>query len=251
MTIASRILALIMTLTMLAFTACSSRGAPQDSRQQPSRLETPSSEARQSEAASAAEPADPETPGPMETFAEEPAADAPLPAMTPENQAYYDQYLSAWGFYSPFDKSYTEETFAGDLRPYLFFYSSLAQEGKTQEYEEYQFSGQYPAKLVEDTVMRHFPVTAEQYRAKLKKPANIEGDAEYYDPELDAYNFPGGYGGGSNSGVVTEAKREGDLLTLTCEWYGMDNTFAYSHTVTIRLGAGEDEFMYLSNVVGQ
>lgn len=166
------------------------------------------------------------------------------PEMTPENQAYYDKYLSAWGFYCPFERDYNEQTFAQDFRPYLLYFSSAAQEGKQEEYDK--FGVDIPAQIVEGTVTRHFPVTAEQFRASLSKSQNL---SEYYDVKQNSYHFEGGYGGGSLSGVVTRATREGDLLTLFCDWYGMDDSFCFSHTVTIRLGEEDGDFYYMENTV--
>lgn len=93
---------------------------------------------------------------------------------------------------------------------------------------------------------RHFPVTAEQLRASL---SNAQNTSEYYDPEKSSYHFEGGYGGGSLSGVVTHAEQADGLLKLSCDWYGMDDSFYFSHIVTIRLGQGEDEYFYMENTV--
>ncbi|KAF5047371.1 hypothetical protein DSECCO2_461180 [anaerobic digester metagenome] len=166
------------------------------------------------------------------------------PDMTPENQTYYDKYLSAWGFYCPFVRDYTEQSFAQDFRPYLLYYSSTAQEGKREDYDK--FGIDIPAEIVEKTVSRHFPVTAEQFRASL---SNTQNAFEYYDSEKSSYHFEGGYGGGSLNGVVTHAEQASGLLKLSCDWYGMDDSFYFSHTVTIRRGQGKDEFYYMENTV--
>lgn len=167
------------------------------------------------------------------------------PAMTPENQAYYDQYLSMWGFYCPFERDYDAETFAREFRPYLLYASSVAQEGRQEEYG--RFGVDIPASIVDGTVTRHFPLTVEQFRAGL---AGVRKGTEYYDPQSDSYHFEGGYGGGSMGGVVTHVQREGDdILKLSCDWYGMDDAFYFSHTVTIRLGTESDDFCYIGNTV--
>lgn len=166
------------------------------------------------------------------------------PAMTPENQVYYDQYLSMWGFYCPFERDYSAQTFAQEFRPYLLYASSVAQEGRQEEYD--RFGVDVPAQIVDETVTRHFPLTVEKFRAEL---AESRKGTEYYDPQSDSYHFEGGYGGGSMGGVVTHAEKEGDILKLSCDWYGMDDAFYFSHTVTIRLGTAPDDFCYISNTV--
>ncbi|WMJ82866.1 immunoglobulin-like domain-containing protein [Oscillospiraceae bacterium LTW-04] len=166
------------------------------------------------------------------------------PQMTPENQSYYDKYLSAWGFYRPFEINYDEETFAQDFQPYLLYYSSAAQEGRRDENDK--FGVDIPAQIVEKTIIRHFLVTIEQYRASLPKSRN---SMEYYDSEKGIYHFEGGYGGVGFDGVVTEAKKEGNLLMLSCDWYDVTDCFQYSHTVTIQLGQQPDEFYYIKNIV--
>lgn len=167
------------------------------------------------------------------------------PAMTPENQKYFDQYLCAWGFYCPFQRDYNEETFAQDFRPYLLYFSSVVQEGKQEEYYD-KFGVDVPADIVEETVMRHFPVTAEQFRASLPKSRN---PMECYDPQNNVYHFEGGYGGVGFDGVITQAEKEEDILKLSCDWYDVTDCFKFSHTVTIRLGEGEEKFYYIENTV--
>jgi hypothetical protein len=167
--------------------------------------------------------------------------------MTPENQAYYDDYLSAWSLYSPFDRSYTEETYAEEFRPYFLFLSSVIQEGSEQEFEPYKESGDYLAELVESVVTRHFPLTAEQFREKLPM---AESNAEFYDPDKNVYHFAGGVGGGEMQGAVTNAVLVGDELTLDCSWYYPflePVTAIFSHTVTIVLGEDEGDFYYKEN----
>lgn len=166
------------------------------------------------------------------------------PDMTPENQAYYDKYLSMWGFYCPFERDYTEQTFAQDFRPYLLYFSSAAQEGRREEYERYGID--VPAQIVDETVMRHFPVTAAQFRAVL---AQSRKGTEYYDPQSDSYHFEGGYGGVGMMGVVTHAQKEGNRLKLSCDWYDVMDSYQFSHTVTIRLGEGAEDFYYTENTV--
>ncbi len=166
------------------------------------------------------------------------------PDMTPENQAYYDKYLSAWGFYCPFDRDYTEQTFTQDFRPYLLYYSSAAQEGRREEYDRYGVD--VPAQIVEETVARHFPVTAVQFRAAL---AQSRKGTEYYDPQSDSYHFEGGYGGAGMMGVVTHAEKEANRLKLSCDWYDVVDSYQFSHTVTIRLGERADDFYYIENTV--
>jgi len=174
----------------------------------------------------------------------------PVPAMSAENQAYYDQYLSAWGFYSPFDMDFSQQAYFTDYNPYLLYYGCAAQEGVSWQYRESYFDD-VPASVVEQTVTDHFLISVEVFREKLRKPAEAGAESAYYDPELDAYHFPGGYGGGSLHGSVTSAAQDGNLLTLTCEWYNMDDSFAYSHTVTIRLGEEKKDFVYVSNKVNE
>ncbi len=166
------------------------------------------------------------------------------PDMTPEQQDYYNKYLSVWGFYCPFDRDYTEQSFAQDFRPYLLYYSSAAQEGRREEYDK--FGVDVPASVVEGTVTRHFPVTAEQFRARL---AQDRKGTEYYDPQNDSYHFEGGYGGVGLEGVVTHFVQENGLVTLSCDWYDITDRYQFSHAVTIRLGAGADEFYYMKNSV--
>lgn len=57
----------------------------------------------------------------------------------------------------------------------------------------------------------------------------------------------GEYGGGSNFGIVTEARRQDGLLILDCDWYNVEGAPAYSHTVTIREDG--ETLVYLANQV--
>jgi hypothetical protein len=165
--------------------------------------------------------------------------------MTSDNQEYFNKYLSCWGAYCPFVRSYTEESFAEDFAPYMLFYSSAAQENMASKYDAEYFPD-YPANIVEDTVLRHFPVTVEQFRAKLASRSTVE----YYEAEKDVYHFEGGFGGPDMPGVVTKSEREGDELRLWCSWYDInDSTLLFAHTVTIRLGDTENEFFYAENDV--
>lgn len=172
----------------------------------------------------------------------------PSPEMTPEHQESYDRYLSAWGFYSPFDQPFTEERYFTEFRTYLLFGGCLWQEspGKLEEFHS-QYGERFPAELVESTIQRHFLLSTATIRSSLP---GTGGSGESFDAETGIYVFPGGYGGGSNHGVVTEAERQGDLLTLTCDWYGMDDSYQYTCKVTIRLGEG-DAFHYIANEVSR
>ena len=159
---------------------------------------------------------------------------------------YYEHYLSAWGFYSPFERDFNEETFAEDFHPYLLFSSGMHQESRWEAFEEgYEDWGVIPADYVELVVTRHFPITAEQYRAALPKTENAW---EYYDSENSTYHFEGGYGGVGLYGEIHYASREGNILVLSCSWYDeYDNSYAFTHTVTIKLGETDLDFYYMEN----
>ena len=159
-----------------------------------------------------------------------------------ENIAYYQKYLGAWGFYCPFERDYTELNFAENFNLYLLYSSCLKLDGVA----EGKIPGYFPAKLVEDTITGRFPVTTQQLRASMPKG---EHGGDHYDPAQNAYYFEGGYGGAERIGMVTLAKKRGDRLTLSCDWFDENGSFVLSHTVTIRLGQGESEFYYMENTV--
>lgn len=48
---------------------------------------------------------------------------------------------------------------------------------------------------------------------------------------------------------MTESSRDGGLLTLTCRWYGMDDSFEFENVVTMRVGENKNDFFYLENRV--
>ena len=163
-------------------------------------------------------------------------------AIIKENIAYYQKYLSLWGFYCPFERDYTEQDFAKDFNLYLLYSSCLRLDGVT----EGKIPGYFPAKQVEDTIIRHFPVNAQQLRASLPKD---EYGGDHYDPAKNAYYFEGGYGGASMNGIVVLAQKREDCLILSCNWFDEEVSFRLSHQVTIRLGQSENEFYYMENTV--
>jgi len=159
-----------------------------------------------------------------------------------KNIAYYQKYLSAWGFYCPFERDYTELDFAKNFNLYLLYSSCLKLDGIAED----KIPGYFPAKLVENTITRHFPVDAQQLRASMPKG---EHGGDHYDPAKNVYYFEGGYGGAAMSGIVALAQKRGDRLILICNWFNDEGSFLFSHKVTIRLGQGENEFYYVENTV--
>ena len=164
-----------------------------------------------------------------------------------EFNEYFEKYLAAFSFFSPFWHSYTEETFTDnpDLNLYLLWISCAMLEGKQDEFtEEYGYEN-IPAAVIEDIIMRHFPITVGQMRA-----LTDEGYPADYYADTNTYTFLVGYGGLDYIGHVVAAEQDGDILWLTCDWYNdYSGTLAYSHVVTIRLGSGEYDFFYVENAV--
>ena len=169
----------------------------------------------------------------------------PIPTMTSEQKELCDKYMAYWGFYSPFDKDFTEQSYFDEFHPYLLFMPIVFSEGKRDEFHE-KYPEWIPAEIYESTLQSRFLLSSDQFRKVVGERKADYG--EYYDPAKNAYFMPGGYGGGSCSGVVTASKRDSELLTLSVSWYGMDDGFVYSHDVTIRV-VSDDEFYYVANKV--
>ena len=164
-----------------------------------------------------------------------------------EQQKFFDDYLSAWTLYNPFMVSYTEKTFPADYPPYLLYSSSIFQEMRFADFSgDYLDTGDIPGDYVEQTIMRHFPVTAEQYRASLPMSADAY---EYYDSAQKIYHFPGGYGGPEMTGKVTEVLQQGNYYYISCEWSDDSGAYLFSNTVTVELGTTDVEFYYKENIV--
>ena len=166
-----------------------------------------------------------------------------LPEMTPENQEYCDRYISMWGQYSPFVVNFDEGNYMQDFHPYHLYNLMALAEGKRDEYNQ-EYGLHVPGEILEDMILRHFLFTAEQIRAWM--PTKEMNESEYYDPETNIYHFEGGYGGGGYNAVVSGSHREGDLLTLICDWYDYADNFAFSQELTLHLGEGEHDFIYVS-----
>ena len=171
------------------------------------------------------------------------------PKMTPENQDYYNKYLRVWGLENPFQNDFSEQNPPKDFEPFLLYggCARLEFEGDMEKYSESRPFPDIPATQVEAVIARHFPVTAEQFRVEVER---MGVERMSYDPQKDVYHFEGGYGGVGVYGVVTNSSREGDLITLDCDWYGgWGDSPVFSNKVTIRLGEKKNDFFYLSNVV--
>jgi hypothetical protein len=165
-----------------------------------------------------------------------------LPKMTPENQEYCDRYIW-WGFYSPFTRDFDEKNYLTEFHVYhLYFLMSNAEGTYDENHETYGVD--ILAEIVEETIMRHFLFSEEQIRGQMA--SKEYNGSEYYDPESNTYHFEGGYGGGSNTAVVSDSRWEGDLLTMTVDWYGMDDSYLYSQELTLRIGEGEYDFVYVA-----
>ena len=164
-----------------------------------------------------------------------------------EYQKFYDNYLSRWTLYNPFNRTYTENTFSDNFSPYFLYAGCIMQESAHADFTgAYLSTGDIPADYVEQTVTRHFPVTAAQYRALLPMTRDAY---EYYDPAQDIYHFPGGYGGPEMTGTVTEVLQEGSCYYISCDWFSDDGSYAFSHTVTVELGAAGTDFYYRENTI--
>ena len=162
-----------------------------------------------------------------------------------EHQRFYDYFLSRWTLYNPFSRTYTEDTFSDDFSPYFLYAGCIMQESAQPNFTgDYRLTGDIPADYVEQTVIWHFPITAEQYRASLPMTPDAY---EYYDPAQNTYHFPGGYGGREMRGTVTEVLQEGNCYYISCDWFNDEGNFEYSHTVTVVLGEIDLDFYYREN----
>lgn len=170
----------------------------------------------------------------------------PLPKMTPENAEYCKRYVDVWGGYTPFSDNFSEENYITDFQIDRIFDALVFLEGREKEYQK-MYQGEIPAKVVEDTIMRHFILTEEQIR--LHTPSSTQNDWNYFDPATNIYHFMGGYGGASNTAIVSDSHRDGNLLTLTCDWYGVEGEYIYSQELTLRLGEEENDFVYIAGHV--
>lgn len=164
------------------------------------------------------------------------------PGMTPENKVYCERYVEMWGFYNPFRDDFAEGAYPPSFHTYHLYYILSGMEGIRDNRGAY---GDIPADFVEGIIAGHFAVSPEQIRSLSYTQEQNPG--EYYDPAQKIYHFEGGYGGGYLTGIVTASSRDGDLLTLTCRWYNMDDSFSFEHVVTLRLGPGEEDFFYVKN----
>jgi hypothetical protein len=167
-----------------------------------------------------------------------------LPEMTPENEEYCERYVSMWGQYTPFLTDFDEENSIEEFHPFLMYAAMASAEGKYGAYK--QESGlDIPADILEDMITRHFLITPEQIRAQI--PDEVEKISSYYHPEDHMYHFPEGFGGLSLDAVVSNSHREGDLLTLQCDWYNPPTAeHMFSQELTIQLGEGAYDFVYVS-----
>lgn len=165
------------------------------------------------------------------------------PEMTPENQEYCEKYVSMWGFYSPFAEDFTEDSYLTNLHTYLTYSPIIFAQGKRDEYQA-KYGADIPAEIVEEAICSHFLLTPDQVRAMT--PTQSQNSDEYYDPDKNIYHFAGGYGGGANSAVVADSKREGNLLTLVCDWYTVESAYLESNRLTIRLD-DDGGFQYLAS----
>jgi hypothetical protein len=165
---------------------------------------------------------------------------------------YYEKYLSAWVLPGLMYKDFDEDSFLSLLNveqhtPYFLYSDGLCQERHWDEHEElYDTAGRIPADYVELIVSRHFPITAKEYR---KLYFSSPGGYESYNEKTNSYNFPGGYGGSGLTGKIYKGTKEGNIITLWCEWFNYENTFELSHKVTILLGDSPLEFKYIRNQV--
>ena len=166
-----------------------------------------------------------------------------LPEMTPENQAYCERYVAIWGFYSPFQKDFDEQNYLTDFHPY-HLYSTLAYTEQKRDEHDKLYGIDIPAEIVEGIIMRHFQFTAEQIR--LQTGTSAANSSEYYNPDTSSYHFEGGYGGGSASAIVTESRKQGNLLTLRVDWYDMGDSFISSQELTLQVGDGDYDFVYVA-----
>jgi len=189
---------------------------------------------------------------------------ADLPVMTAENKAYCDKYVF-YGLYTPFDQDFTEESYLTDFHVYMLFRVAASLQGLSDEYDQNNSLGWFPADFVENTLKGCFLFSADDIRNAVGTDPNNSYNQEYYDASKNAYYFQGGYGGASLMPVVTASKQDGDLLTLSVDWYnwrgvGPDGTvtpdgtgelmyvFTYSNDLTIRLEDGGG-FKYIANKV--
>lgn len=160
-----------------------------------------------------------------------------LPKMTPENQAYHDKYLKPFYpahplFWYSFDETKFEYVHPARI------YSCLA---KSTELKE------VPQDEVEELIAQWFPMTAEQAREL--------SSIREYSVEKGVYTTMSIEGIETDDlcGVVTNSSLEGDVLTLTCDWYtttypGQADSYENTATAITRIRLDSDEkWFYLSN----
>ena len=162
-----------------------------------------------------------------------------------EYQDRFERYVEAWSFYSPFQFAFDKDTMGDlplsvcllwDLCGYIEGVNNL----ETHGYEN------IPADVVEDIIIRHFPITAEQLRTI---PSTTDW-GDHYNADTNAYTFEGGFGGPGSNVILKNVEEDGDLLRFSCDWYAeYDDAYEFSQTVTIRLGDGEHDFYYLENIL--
>ena len=181
------------------------------------------------------------------TSAESTPSNSVIAISQSEYQNFYHNYLNRWTLYNPFIRSYTEETFAYDYSSYLLYAGSVLQESNWMDFAgPFLDAGDIPTDYVEQVITRHFPVTAEQYRASLPMSSDAN---EYYHAAQNIYHFPGGYGGAEKDGKVVEVLQQGNCYYVSCDWNDADGNYLFSHTVTIEIGETDLDFYYKENTL--
>lgn len=155
----------------------------------------------------------------------------PLQPMTQENEDYANRFIQSPLLYNTFKNAFDEETPPVLDVMYCYRYLNGAPNPISPEILW------VPAQQVEERLQKHFPVTAQQLRT-------MAGAA--YDSRRGAYRSGDGYGGLSPSPYVYKAEKAGDILTLYCRWYGMDDgVLLFENIVEVQNPDGD--YFYLQN----
>ena len=167
-----------------------------------------------------------------------------LPAMTAEQQHYFDEYVSRLLWNGMLALDWSGEDFRhistapyglGDsLNLMMAFEDIVGIERMGEIWQEHDI--RIPADIVEETLLRFFPFTVEQIREILYA---------IYDDVDNTYTYAGGRGGGYIFGVVTNVERWDGYVVLSYSLYvGESKSLQNSGALTLK--QTDDGFVFWS-----
>lgn len=172
-----------------------------------------------------------------------------LPAMTAENQAYCDQYITPVLVSGMLNRTFSPEDYSqlgalfdesGNMiggHALMYCFEDLTGQEKMQQYWQ-QYDGVFPAALIEDALSAYFEMTVEQMRETM---------SYFYDASSNVYRYEGGRGSPPVSPVVTQSRKNADLLELDYSIYSDEDSRNPLIEGTLCVRETPDGFHYISN----